>query len=84
MLPAACLGIHTDSPVVRAASSDRAALGHCALIRTVLTREDALSVKSTGSAELGLVNVAVTGLNVPIGNPGIVTFALVAETTVSD
>ena len=46
-------------------------------------REVALSVKSTGSEAFGLVNVAVTGSNVPTGNAGIVTFAFVAETTVN-
>ncbi len=44
---------------------------------------DALNVKSTGCAEFGTVNVLVTGLKVPIGNGGIVTFAFDALTTVN-
>ena len=36
-------------------------------------------MKSTGCPGFGIVKVAVTGLNVPGGNPGIVTLAFVAE-----
>lgn len=55
---------------------------HCARISTALCRADARSVKSTGCPGFGIVNVAVTGLYVPRGNDGIVTFAFVALTTV--
>lgn len=55
---------------------------HCALIRTALTRDDALSVKSTACPGLGIVNVAVTGLLVPKVNDGMFTLALVALTNV--
>lgn len=41
---------------------DTKLLPHCALIRTVLERDEARNVKSTGCAALGRVNVAVTGL----------------------
>ena len=44
----------------------------------------ARNVKSTGSAGLIIVKVAVTGLNVPGVNAGMVTIALVALTTVKD
>jgi len=39
-------------------------------------------VKSTGCDEFGTVKVAVTGLNVPGVNAGMVTFAFVALITV--
>lgn len=61
----------------------RASPPHCALIRTTLMRADARSVKSTGCDGFGIVNVTVTGLNVPNGNCGIVTLAFVALTTES-
>ncbi len=54
--------------------------GHCALISTPLNRLVALKVKSTGWPAICLVNVAVTGLNVPIVNAGIFTVAFVALT----
>ena len=57
-----------------------AGAGHCALINTPLNRVVALKVKSTARPAFGLVNVAVTGLNVPIGNPGMVITAFVALT----
>jgi len=44
----------------------------------------ARKVKSGGSAGFGTVKVAVTGLNVPGVNGGMVTTALVALTTVND
>ena len=53
---------------------------HCALISTPLKRLVALKVKSTARPAFGLVNVAVTGLNVPGVKAGIVTIALVALT----
>ena len=59
-----------------------AAPGHWARISIELALADALSVKSVGCPGFGRVNVAVTGLNVPGGNAGIVTFAFVAETSV--
>jgi len=77
-----CPGNHNDrSGIATRALAPGAE--HCARISTELTREDALSVKSTGCDPFGRVNVVVTGLNVPGGNAGIVTFAFVAETTVS-
>lgn len=57
---------------------------HCALMRTARMRDDALRVKSTACPVFGRVNVAVTGLNVPGANAGIVTIALDELTTVSD
>ena len=45
-------------------------------------REEARNVKSTASAGFGIVKVAVTGLNVPDGNDGMLTLALVELTTV--
>ena len=44
-------------------------------------RNDARSVKSTGWPPAGIVNVAITGSNVPHGKFGIVTFAFVELTT---
>ena len=55
---------------------------HCALISTPLNLDVALNVKSTGWLVFGIVNVAVTGLNVPGVNAGIVTVAFVALTSV--
>ena len=55
---------------------------HCALISTPLNRLVALNVKSTGWPAFGLVKVAVTGLNVPDVNNGIVTTAFVALSSV--
>jgi hypothetical protein len=55
-----------------------AAAEHCALITTPLNRLVALNVRSTGWPAFGTVNVAVTGLNVPIVNAGIFTTAFVA------
>jgi hypothetical protein len=55
---------------------------HCALISTPLNRLVALKVKSTGWPAFGLVNVAVTGLNVPGVNAGILTTAFVALSSV--
>lgn len=55
---------------------------HCARIRTAFCLEDARSVKSTACPGDGMVNVAATGLVVPFAKAGIVTFALVALTTV--
>jgi len=51
---------------------------HWALISTADARDDARSVKSTACAGFGIVNVAVTGSNVPEVNAGMVTLALVA------
>jgi hypothetical protein len=51
---------------------------HCARISTPLNLDVALNVKSTGWPVFGIVNVAVTGLNVPGVNAGIVTTAFVA------
>ena len=51
---------------------------HCALISTPENLPVARNVKSTGWPVSGTVNVAVTGLNVPIGNAGMFTVAFVA------
>ncbi len=53
------------------------------LTSTARTRDEARRVKSTGCDGVGIVNVAVTGANVPNWKLGIVTFALLAETTVN-
>jgi hypothetical protein len=53
---------------------------HWARIITALDRAEARSVKSTGWPAAGIVNVAVTGLNVPGGKAGMFTFAFVAFT----
>ena len=55
---------------------------HCALISTPLNRPVALRVKSTGWPAFGLVKVAVTGLNVPGVNAGMLTIAFVALTNI--
>ena len=54
---------------------------HCARISTPAKRLVALNVKSTACPGFGTVNVAVTGLNVPGVNAGIVTVAFVALTS---
>ena len=54
---------------------------HWARISTVLVRDAARSVKSTGCAVFGTVNVAVTGLVVPNGNAGTETLAFDTLTT---
>lgn len=56
---------------------------HCARIRIAFRLADARSVKSTAWPGFGIVNVAVTGLTVPGGNGGIVTFAFVELTTLN-
>ena len=61
---------------------DAAGAPHCALINTPLKRVVARSVKSTARPAFGLVNVAVTGLNVPGVNAGMLTIAFVALTNV--
>ena len=61
---------------------DATAAEHCALISTPLNLDVALNVKSTAWPVFGTVNVAVTGLNVPGVNAGIVTVAFVALTSV--
>ena len=53
---------------------------HCARISTPENLVAALKVKSTGWAVFGTLNIAVTGLNVPIVNAGILTVAFVALT----
>lgn len=55
---------------------------HRALMDTAFIRDDARKMKSTGCPGLGIVNVAVTGLNVPGVKIGTFTFALVALTNV--
>ncbi len=54
---------------------------HCALISTPLKRVVALKVKSTGCDVFGIVNVVVTGPNVPSVNAGMFTVAFVALTS---
>ena len=60
---------------------DANAVEHCAVMSTPLNRPVALNVKSTGWPAFGTVNIAVTGLNVPGVNAGIVTVAFVALTS---
>lgn len=55
---------------------------HCALMSTPLNRVVALNVKSTGWLVFGTVKVAVTGLNVPGVNDGMLIVAFVALSTV--
>lgn len=55
---------------------------HWARIKTANGRDEALSVKSTGCDAFGLVNIAVTGVVVPNGNAGMLTFAFDELTSV--
>jgi hypothetical protein len=70
------------SGAFRLNAGSAAAAEHCALINTPLNLDVALNVRSTGWLVFGTVNVAVTGLNVPGVNAGIVTVAFVALTSV--
>jgi hypothetical protein len=68
------------------AAGRSAAIGwaaHCARINTVLSRDDALKVKSAACPGSGRVNVALTGAVVPNGNAGTDTSALKALITES-
>ena len=75
------VGVGTGVPVGVAAEIDTRR-DPCSLLGALPICADARRVKSTGCPGFGIVNVAVTGLYVPRGNDGIVTFAFVALTTV--